>query len=122
MISQREVERKYKALMHDVARSDFYKIDLTDRVNCYKCDCGHTTKTIDVDAGVTPFMHSCEKCGSMARSSFFKDINADAEPTQEWYRPDLKEIMKYRGKEHILDHIFNGGLLNRKIKDVNHDH
>lgn len=54
MLSQREVERQYNKLMQDVATSDYYKIDLTNRVNNYVCTsvkCQHITKTQDVDAG-----------------------------------------------------------------------
>ena len=117
MISQREVERKYNSLMVKVKNDEYYKVDLTNRINCYTCSNGHITKTRDIDAGVTPMFHVCETCGKQAISTFFKDITtSDKEPTQEWYRPDLKETMKYRNKEHVLEHIFNGGLLNRKIK------
>ena len=60
MMSQREVERRYKKLLHDVQTKDFYKIDLTKRVNCYGCPaCKHITKTRDVDAGVTPMFFEC---------------------------------------------------------------
>ena len=63
MESQSSVERKYKKLMQDVATSDYYKVDLSNRVNCYVCKCGHITKTKDIDAGVTPMMFTCESCG-----------------------------------------------------------
>ena len=97
MNSQREIECNYNKLMNDVKTSDYYKIDLSNRVNCYTCQsCGHITKTKDVDAGVIPFMFLCEKCNSTAYSSFFKDIAPDQQPTIEWYRPDLKQVMKMR--------------------------
>ena len=113
MISQRKVERKYKRLLKDVETDSFYKIDLDNRINCYVCECSHITKTIDVDAGVTPFFHNCEKCGRMAKSTFYNDIAPDQQPTQEWYRPTLKEVMKMRKKESLLDHVLSGGLLSR---------
>ncbi len=115
MISQREVERKYNALINDVAVKDFYKIDLTNRVNCYVCKCGHITKTKDIDSGVTPMMFRCEKCTSMATSNFYNDCAPNQQPTIEWYRPTLKEVMKLRDNPYALDHIFNGGLEYRKI-------
>lgn len=117
MKSQREIERRYNKLMNDVKTLDYYKIDLSNRVNCYTCQsCGHITKTRDIDAGVTPFMFLCEKCNKTAYSSFFEDIAPNQEPTIEWYRPDLKQIMKMRKKDNgILEHIFNGGLDYRKI-------
>jgi hypothetical protein len=87
-----------------------------NRVNCYFCKkCGHITKTVDIDAGVTPFMHECEKCGELAISSFYKDIAPNSSPTQEWYRPTLEESLKIKS-DGLLRHIFSGGLNIRKIK------
>ncbi len=116
MLSQREVARKYNALINDVKTKDFYKIDLTNRVNCYTCQtCGHITKTKDVDSGVTPFMFGCEKCSQTAYSSFYKDIAPHLTPTVEWYRPSLAEVQKMRSKNSgALDHVLQGGLLSRK--------
>ena len=116
MQSQREIERKYNKLLKDVETNDFYKIDLTNRVNCYACDCSHITKTKDIDAGVTPFMHICEKCGQTAKSTFYRDIAPKQQPTEEWYRPTLKKVMKMRKNEALLDHVLQGGLIVRKIK------
>ena len=119
MISQREVERRYNRLLNDVATKDFYKIDLTNRVNCYTCQkCAGITKTKDVDAGVTPFMHSCSYCGGTAYSSFYKDIAPHISPVQEWYRPTLKQCLKMRGDSGLLEHVLNGGLDVRAIKTI----
>ena len=115
MQSQREIERKYNKLLKDVETNDFYKIDLTNRVNCYVCGCGHITKTKDVDAGVTPFMHKCEKCGQMARSTFYKDVAPEQQATEEWFRPTLKQVLKMRKNEGMLDHILQGGLDVRRV-------
>lgn len=116
MLSQREVTKKYAALMKDVETKDFYKIDLTKRVNCYTCQsCQHVTKTKDVHAGVTPFMFECEKCGKVAYSSFYNDIRPGLQPTFEWYRPDLNEVLKGRNKGWI-EHVLQGGLLSRKVE------
>lgn len=116
--STREVERKYNKLLKDVATKDFYKVDLSNRVNCYVCQtCKLITKTIDIDAGVTPFMHTCEHCGEVAYSTFYKDIAPYIKPTQEWYRPTLKQCLKMRNKQGLLDHILQGGLDVRKITE-----
>jgi hypothetical protein len=116
MKSQRQIEREYNKLLKDVATSEFYEADLTNRVNCYTCQkCGHITKTKDVDSGVIPFMFRCEKCNEVAYSSFFKDIAPDQVPTFEWYRPTLKETLKMRKDEGQLDHILKGGLDYRKV-------
>jgi hypothetical protein len=109
-----EIEKKYNELLKDVETKDFYKVDLTNRVNCYVCDCGHITKTKDIDAGVTPFFFYCEKCNGMAKSTFFQDIAPDKQPTFEWFRPTLKEVFKM--KDVMIDHILDGGLEVRKVK------
>ena len=100
--------------MHDVANDDFYKTDLTNRVNCYTCQCGHITKTKDIDSGVIPFLFRCEKCGNLAQSSFFKDIVPTQKPSFEWYRPSLDELLD-DSKDIDLEHVLNGGLEPRKI-------
>lgn len=87
-----------------------------DRINTYVCDtCKHLTKTIDVDKGVTPFMHDCVKCGDTAKSTFYNNIEPRLKPVQEWYRPTLEECLKLRKNEPLLEHVFQGGLLNRNL-------
>lgn len=118
MESIRQVTKRYNKLLVDVATKDFYKVDLTNRVNCYVCsNCGHVTKTKDIAPGVTPMIITCEKCQRItARSTFYKDIVLDQEPTIEWYRPDLKETLKTRRYPNLLEHILSGGLCHREIK------
>lgn len=117
MISQREIERQYSKLMNDIATKDYYKVDLENRVNVYTCLNGHRTKTINKDAGTTPMFMSCPECGVQSKSSWYKDIAPDIEPSIEWYRPSLSECLKMRGKkEPLLDHVLMGGLDTRKIK------
>lgn len=119
MISQREVQKNYQKLMIDVQTDDYYKTDLASKVNCYSCtNCGHVTKTKDVDAGCTPMVIKCESCkAGNARSHFYEDVAPEKEVTQEWYRPSLQETLKLRGKKsQLLEHVLNGGLLLRKIK------
>jgi hypothetical protein len=119
MESQRQIKKRYNELIKSVENDEFYKTDLTNRVNCYVCEkCGHVTKTIDIDSGVTPFMHSCEKCGETASSTFYKDIRPDQKPTQEWYRPDLQQVLKMRTNFGLLDHILQGGLDVRNINKI----
>lgn len=120
MKQEKQIRSSYSRLIEDVKSKDFYtSIDLTNRVNCYSCSkCGHITKTKDVDAGVTPFMHSCESCGGDAKSSFYHDIFPAKAPTQEWYRPSLEEVLSLNksGKASLLEHILMGGLCSRPIK------
>lgn len=112
MISQREVERRYKEMLKKVKPLS----EEEQRVNCYVCpSCNHVTKTKDVDSGTTPFMHSCEACDDFARSTFYNDVAPHLEPTQEWYRPTLAQAMKLRKNEQHLEHILLGGLDVRPI-------
>ena len=122
MESQGSVTRRYNNLINDVATLDFYKTDLTNRVNCYSCSDGHITKTKDVDAGVTPMMITCETCNKTAHSSFYRDIAPLQQPTVEWYRPSLKETLKMRKKPNSLEHVLSGGLIYRKVKVQTHSH
>jgi len=112
----KNIEERYNKLINDVLTKDFYKVDLTNRVNCYTCsNCKHITKTIDVDSGVTPFLFTCEKCKSRnARSSFYANIKQEGIPTFEWYRPSLEETKLIEG-DATIEHILNGGLISRKI-------
>lgn len=122
MISQREVERQYNKLMRDVATDDYYiKVNAESRVNCYICtskDCQHITKTKKLDPGVIPMMFDCEKCGCRAMSTYFKDYAPNQEPTIEWYRPTLIQVLKMRKRPMELEHILKGGLAYRQILDT----
>lgn len=95
-MSRREIERRYNKLMKDVETNEFYtKVDLTNRVNCYVCQtCKHVTKTIDVDAGVTPFVHRCGRCGQIAHSTFYRDIAPHLKPVQEWVSTNTKAMFE----------------------------
>lgn len=135
MESQGSVERKYAQLIKDVKTKEFYtSINLENRVNCYQCagtpgissasgfsipgrpGCGHITKTRDIDPGVTPMFHACEKCGGRTTSSMYQDIAPTQQPTQEWYRPSLKQVLKMRKNPGMLQHVLAGGLDCRKIE------
>ena len=113
MMSVRECTRKYNEMlkMHKA------KVE-PNRVNCYRCDrCGSITKTIDVDDGVTPYSYTCEYCGNpYAISTMYHDVSPKQKPTQEWYRPTLKDCLKWRKNPSMLEHILNGGLDVRPIK------
>ena len=115
MKSQRQIKREYEKLLKDVITNDFYKVHLEKQINCYVCNCGHITKTINIDSGVIPFTLSCEECGNVSRSSYFRDIVPEQSPTIEWYRPTLKQCYKLRNEEGMLEHILIGGLDNRMI-------
>ena len=112
-MKKNKIKEKYEWVL------DYYKNDNPNGINCYVCDkCGHITKTIDTAPGVTPFLHDCEVCGEFARSTFYKDIIPDQEPTQEWFRPTLEECYEMEC-EACLEHILNGGLDVRTIEKSN---
>lgn len=117
MTSQREVERQYKKLLNDVATNDYYKVDLTNRINTYGCGFAHLTVTIDRDAGVTPMFLNCVHCGTQASSAGYQPKNKEhLIPTHEWFRPSLDQCLKMRNKNSaLLDHILRGGLELRPI-------
>lgn len=115
-MTKNHITKKYKSLLKKVETDDFYtKIDLTIRVNCYTCQfCNRITKTKDIDSGVTPFIHSCAYCNGFAHSSMYNDLAPHLKPVEEWYRPSLEETLKLSPGS--LDHVLQGGLLNRKIQ------
>lgn len=91
-----------------------------NRINFYQCTSGqfHFTKTIDRNYGVTPMYISCHKCGSTSASSFYNNLLPDEKITHEWYVPTLEETWGYvKSSPLMVDHILNGGLLMREIKD-----
>lgn len=114
--NRKRIEKEYAELMEAVRAKDFYtRIDLTNRINCYTCpSCGHITKTRDIAPGVIPMFHNCEKCNFHASSSFFEDIAPALQPSQEWYRPTLAEVLNLNPG--LQEHILSGGLCCRKIE------
>jgi hypothetical protein len=100
------------------------------KANCYRCEYGCNTFTVDVDEGVTPFMIKCKskskpgrplrpdltgedgECVGTARSCFYpkEPLPSFAVITHEWYRP--KEMGGLSAKE--KEHVERGGLLLRE--------
>jgi len=79
---------------------------------CEKCK-GHIV-TVDRDAGVTPFMTSCDVttgCDGMMKSSMYRVFDQDMRADHEWYRPSAIEVLK----PHTQYHVNQGGLLLRKV-------
>ena len=100
---KKRIKKQYTDLLKIVKTSNFFKTDLSKLVNCYVCECGHITKTIDVDAGVTPFFHICEKCGQKAKSTLYIDIAPQQQPTQEWYRPSLDQVISIKNNDSLVE-------------------
>jgi hypothetical protein len=89
------------------------------RKNAYECDgegalnaskaksgCGAFIVTLDRDAGVTPFMLKCGRCGAYAHSKFYR-VAEWLKPTHEWYRPDSLDGIDAAYHEHLS----KGGLM-----------
>ncbi|MGX9389778.1 hypothetical protein ACWX0K_10870 [Nitrobacteraceae bacterium UC4446_H13] len=85
--------------------------------NIYTCDtCGGHIVTVDIDAGVTPFMIACkvaETCEGTMRSSLYRVFDQSMRASHEWYRPAPPEALT--GSQ--LDHVMMGGLLLRPALD-----
>lgn len=85
--------------------------------NIYTCDtCGGHIVTVDIDAGVTPFMIACkvaETCEGRMRSSLYRVFDQSMRASFEWYRPGAPQSLS----AHTLDHVMKGGLLLRAAID-----
>lgn len=115
MISQRKVITEYNKMRN--LEEIQGEVD-ENKINLYTCDntnCDGKVKTIDIDNGTTPMKVTCLKCGSTMQSSFYKDIPDEPEITMEWYRPELKDVLKRRKNAGLLEHILKGGLMLRAI-------
>ena len=97
-------------------------------VQSYFCDgCKKVNHTLIVNYGATPMFHSCSNCGSMSTSTGQKEVSEllREEPIcieEVWYYPTLEETLKLRKKPHMLQHVLDGGLLNRKEKINLYEH
>ena len=96
----------------DMRRGSDIRKYFKGKKNIYTCTAGHSTVTVDIDDGVTPFMITCQEdgCDRTATSMFYR-CDQDLEPTHEWYKPD-KDAEMTQGER---DHVEQGGLLLRKI-------
>ena len=106
-ISQRQLINDYNKMILNFPEDPEFKI----KENIYTCEgCKNVVKTKDLAAGTTPMKITCLKCGGAMQSNFYADIPKDPEVSMEWYRPTLKQVLKWRGKPGLIDHILNGGL------------
>jgi hypothetical protein len=119
-MNKQEIESEYNKIVEHYKKPE-NKIDLTNRLNVYKCSKGHKTVTKDIDPGVTPFMLGCKECEangekrSEAYSAGYQipeHIKKDLTPGWEWYRPSIEDTLKMSPP--MIDHIIRGGLDLRK--------
>lgn len=117
-IKKCEAERRYAEMQKmKEERKGFYNFDPeTPRVNIYTCPAGHRTKTIDRQPGTTPMFIPCSVCDRSASSSMYRVHPDEPTPiTLEWYEPTLQEVQNLRSEPGVLEHVFAGGLLSRKV-------
>jgi hypothetical protein len=96
--------------------------------NVYVCPVNHKTVTVDTAEGTTAMTIECPLCAEngehvMAHSSFYR-VPQNLIPTHEWYKAtdedlaNLKSELAPRFFQPLLEHVKNGGLLFRRIKEV----
>lgn len=108
MKSFRQIEREYIKMIDQAENNNHF-----GEINVFMCPSGHAIKTIDIDPGKTPGFVNCGECGQKALSSEYKDILPELPVTYEFYRPDIRWIIRNRKKPEV-DYILKGGLLLRK--------
>ena len=91
---------------------------MNGKINIYHCQtCACDTVTIDIDAGVTPFMLDCKKtegCPGPAYYSFYTVPDPAPKPEWEWFEPRGDELKKLHPA--MLEHVKAGGLdLRRRL-------
>jgi len=65
-------------------------------LNIWTCQgCGNRILCYHADAGVTPFMMTCDECGDTAQSCFYNI----KQPTYVWFRPKTTEELMAISKE-----------------------
>lgn len=71
-----------------------------DYLNTYVCEkCGHHVLTLDLEAGVTPFMILCERCdGTMTSRCYHQH-----QPNFLWYRPKTYDELHAYTTEYIIN-------------------
>lgn len=95
-------------------------VETKGKKNAYTCGNLHSIVTIYKDSGTTPMFMGCPKCGTKMVSRM-GDINPNAEPTHEWYKPteaDWKEVELAIDNDTInalKEHVRKGGLLYRQL-------
>jgi hypothetical protein len=93
-------------------------VEAKGRINTYTCErCGVTRFTVNLNAGVTPFMARICGCGGMAQSGFYRQpLPRNQQPEYAWYRPQPEEFANL--DPDVQAHIFNGGLIKSLHQDA----
>lgn len=120
MISQRKLISEYNKL---AAKYKDAPLEEGQIINIYTCTggdkevrCNNIVKTKDLVAGTTPLVVNCVKCGGTMKSNMYSNIPKEPEVTMEWYRPEQRDVLKWRKRPGLIDHILQGGLMLRPMK------
>lgn len=115
MMSVKKLTAHFFKMKHEMEENE----NLTTGVTCFVCDtCQEAIKTELVDKGITPTSLICNNCKGPMKNTNGEDIAPDYDPTWEWYRPTLKEYLKFRklNKRQNLNWVGSGGLLMRSVE------
>jgi hypothetical protein len=96
--------------------------------NIYECAKGHKTVTVDTAQGVTSFIIGCPTCEANgeqleAFSAMYR-VPQTSVPTHEWYKATEEDLANLKADLHphqfanLKDHVDQGGLLFRKLREV----
>lgn len=132
MVKLNEVLTKFQKLAQELKEDEEPPSDNLfpneGQKNIYTCERGHQTVTVDRVHGTTPFIIGCPVCevagnNVEAMSSMYR-VSQSLVPTHEFYKPteeeinDLKSDLSRHSFANLMDHVNQGGLLFRKIKEV----
>lgn len=112
-MTKKQISRKYNCLLARVENMEIY--DGRNTVDQYQCGkCHFRVFTTYKDKGVTPFAIRCPICGGSMQHNrtFSKDTFPEDIRVLNWYRPELKHLLKMNVFE--IDHVLNGGLILEK--------
>lgn len=117
MKTKSHITKLYNKLVKDIAPTEADKEKLNTTTIDYVCGGHHVTKTKKIDLGTIPLQIPCPTCGQTAiHMGKESDLMPEQEPTHEWFRPTLEQVLSCQKKPNLLEHFLNGGLDYREIK------
>lgn len=121
-VSYKKLARLHNVLMEyekRVIEETTDPLGIGDRLGFHCYSCGNMISTVKLTHGETATNIKCNRKGCksiMLRNDNVYKYNKELKDTYEWWRPDLNWLKKNRDKLSLLDHIFKGGLILRKIR------
>lgn len=111
---KKDITRRYKEIDKAIANEE----DNAGQKICFVCSkCKQAVKTEIKDKGLIPRGIICPFCGEEALPTD-RDVMKDFEPTYEWVRPTLEEVLEHHDKPVTCNFFLGGGLMR---KEVRHD-